>query len=214
VDEYNENLETKKYAYRTSFGAPTTALGHPRYVDQDGDGVVTQADLVYLGNADPYVYGGLQNSFHIGNFRLSVFLAYSLGGKIYNYSELYMAGGSYTNQYRFMLDNWHPVRNPDSDRPIAGSSRWLLPSDNMVYDASYLRLKDVTLQYTFNMPKNFKAFKELTVGVSGSNLWLWSDYMGFDPDVSTESDDSTLRRVDKNSYPTSRRIVANVSIRF
>lgn len=214
VDEYNENLETKKYAYRTSFGSPTSALGHPRYVDQDGDGVVTQADLVYLGNADPYVYGGLQNSFHIGNFRLSVFLAYSLGGKIYNYSELYMAGGSYTNQYRFMLDNWHPVRNPDSDRPIAGSSRWLLPSDNMVYDASYLRLKDVTLQYTFNMPKNFKAFRELTVGVSGSNLWLWSDYMGFDPDVSTESDDSTLRRVDKNSYPTSRRIVANVSIRF
>ena len=97
---------------------------------------------------------------------------------------------------------------------MAGTTRWLLPADNMVYDASYLRLKDVTLQYTFNMPKSFKAFKELTVGVSGSNLWLLSSYMGFDPDVSTEYEDSTLRRVDINSYPTSRRIVANVSIRF
>ena len=213
-EEYNANLETNRYVYGSSFDSAKAALGYPRYINQDGDKALTQADLVYLGNADPYVYGGLQNTFHIGNFKLSVFFQYSIGGKIYNYSELYMAGGQSTNQYRFMLDNWHPVRNPDSDRPMAGTTRWLLPADNMIYDASYLRLKDVTLQYTFDMPKSFKAFKELTLGVSGSNLWLLSEYMGFDPDVSTQSEDSTLRRVDMNSYPTSRRVVANVSIRF
>ena len=213
-EEYLENALTNKYVYRNSFASATAALGHPRYLNQDGDAVLTQGDLVYLGNADPDFYGGLQNTFHFGNLKLSVFLAYSVGGKIYNYSELYMGGGSYTNQYRFALNSWHPVRNPDSDQPMAGSSRWLLPSDKMVYDASYLRLKDVTLQYTFNMPKTFKAFRELTVGVSGSNLWLLSKYPGFDPDVSTESGESTLRRVDKNSYPTSKRVVANLSVRF
>ena len=213
-EEYIENQTTNKYVYGTAFTKPEDACGYPRYINQDDDKAVTQGDLVYLGNADPYIYGGLQNNFHIGNFKLSVFFQYSLGGKIYNYSELYMAGGSSTNQYRFMLDNWHPVRNPESDRPMAGTTRWLLPADNMVYDASYLRLKDVTLQYTFNMPKSFKVFRELTLGLSGSNLWLLSSYAGFDPDVSTESEDSTLRRVDMNSYPTSRRVVANVSIRF
>lgn len=213
-EEYIENQTTNKYVYGTAFTKPEDACGYPRYINQDDDKALTQADLVYLGNADPYIYGGLQNNFHIGNFKLSVFFQYSLGGKIYNYSELYMAGGSSTNQYRFMLDNWHPVRNPESDRPMAGTTRWLLPADNMVYDASYLRLKDVTLQYTFNMPKSFKVFRELTLGLSGSNLWLLSSYAGFDPDVSTESEDSTLRRVDMNSYPTSRRVVANVSIRF
>ena len=213
-DEYNENIASKEYAYRNSFSSAKAALGHPRYIDKDHDGMLTQADLFYLGNADPDLYGGLQNTFHFGNLQLSIYFAYSLGGKIYNYSELYMGGGSYTNQYRYALDSWHPVRNPDSDQPIAGSSRWLIPSDKMVYDASYLRLKDVSLQYTFNMPASFKVFRELTVGLSGTNLKLWSDYLGFDPDVSTESEGSTLRRVDKNSYPTSKRIVANVSIKF
>ena len=84
----------------------------------------------------------------------------------------------------------------------------------MVYDASYLRLKDVTLQYTFNLPKSFKAFRELNLGISGSNLLLWSRYPGFDPDVSTEAGESTLRRVDKNSYPSSKRVVVSMSIRF
>lgn len=212
--EYLENIATREYAYRNSFSSPQAALGHPRYVDQDHDGVLTQADLVYLGNADPLLYGGLQNTFHWGNLMLSVYLAYSLGGKIYNYAELYMGGGSYTNQFRYALNSWHPVRNPDSDQPIAGSSRWLLPSDRMVYDASYLRLKDVTLQYTFNLPKSFKAFRELNLGISGSNLLLWSRYPGFDPDVSTEAGESTLRRVDKNSYPSSKRVVVSMSIRF
>ena len=213
-EEYNENMASRQYAYRNSFSSPKAALGQPRYIDRDHDGMLTQSDLFYLGNADPDLYGGLQNTFHIGNMQLSVYFAYSIGGRIYNYSELYMGGGSYTNQYRYVLDSWHPVRNPGSDQPVAGSSRWLIPSDRMVYDASYLRLKDVSVQYTFNMPSSFKVFRELTVGLSGTNLKLWSGYLGFDPDVSTESEGSTLRRVDKNSYPTSKRVVANLSIKF
>lgn len=212
-DEFNENIQTKQYVYRTSYTA-SNSLGQPRYIDKDHDGVLTQDDSFYLGNADPYVYGGLQNTFNWKKLQLSVYLAYSIGGKIYNYSELFMAGGSYTNQYRFMLDCWHPVRNPDGYLPRAGTNRWVSASDLMIYDASFLRLKDVSLQYTFDMPKKFKVFRELTLGIVGSNLWLWSKYRGFDPDVSTEYEDSTLRRVDKNSYPSSRKVALNLNIRF
>ena len=125
-----------------------------------------------------------------------------------------MGGGQYTNQYRYMLDAWS-WENPTSDIPRPGTSDIMMPGDNFVYDASYLRIKDVSLQYTFNFAKKRKAFcRSLTLGLSGSNLWLWAEYPGFDPDVSTESGDSTLRRVDMNSYPTSRKIVFSVQMRF
>jgi hypothetical protein len=65
------------------------------------------------------------------------------------------------------------------------------------------------------MSKYRKKFcRSITLGLSGNNLWLWSEYPGFDPDVSTDSGDSTLRRVDKNSYPTSRKVVFSAQIKF
>lgn len=81
------------------------------------------------------LYGGLQNTFNIGGLRIGFYFSYSLGGKIYNYSELAMAGGYATNQYRYMLDAWHPVRNPDSDLPRAGTDDRLVPSSLQVHDA-------------------------------------------------------------------------------
>jgi len=213
VEEFNENTQTRKYAFRQAYNTKN-CLGVPKYIDQDHDGQLSNKDLVYLGNADPIVYGGFQNNFTFGNFRLSVYLAYSIGGAIYNYSELYMGGGQYTNQYRYMLNCWTP-ENKWSDIPMAGTSDVMLPSSAYVYDASYLRLKDVTLQYTFDMSKYRKKFcRSITLGLSGNNLWLWSEYPGFDPDVSTDSGDSTLRRVDRNSYPTSRKVVFSAQIKF
>jgi len=212
-EEFMENQSTKQYAFRQAYTS-TTAQGAPKYIDKDHDGQLTNKDLFYLGNADPIVYGGFHNNFTLGNFKLSVYLAYSVGGAIYNYSELYMGGGQYTNQYRYMLDCWTP-ENKWSDIPRAGSSDVMLPSSAYVYDASYLRLKDVTLQYTFDMKGLKKKFcRSITLAVSGNNLWLWSHYPGFDPDVSTDSEDSTLRRVDKNSYPTSRKVVVSAQIKF
>ena len=212
-EEFVENQSSKQYAFRSTY---TTAncLGIPKYVDYDHDGQLTNNDLVYLGNADPILYGGFQNNFTIGKFRLSIYFSYSIGGSIYNYTELYMGGGTYTNQYRYMLDAWSP-ENPWSDIPRPGTSNTMLPSSAYVYDASFLRLRDLTLQYTFDSKKLRKKFcKSITLGISGNNLWLWSQYPGFDPDVSTESDDSTLRRVDKNSYPTSRKVVVSAQIKF
>ena len=177
-------------------------LGTPRYYDINNDGTLDQKDLVYLGNADPWLYGGVQNTFTFGDFRLGVYVAYSFGGKIYNYSELFMAGGNTTNQYRYMVNSWHPVRNPDSDYPRAGGTMSKdVPSDRMVYDASYVRLKNVSLGYTLDMSKKVKWLKDITFNLSGENLLLWKKYNGFDPDVSSSGSESTLRRLDMGAYP-------------
>ncbi len=190
-------------------------LGTPRYYDINNDGTLDQKDLVYLGNADPWLYGGVQNTFTFGDFRLGVYVAYSFGGKIYNYSELFMAGGNTTNQYRYMVNSWHPVRNPDSDYPRAGGTMSKdVPSDRMVYDASYVRLKNVSLGYTLDMSKKVKWLKDITFNLSGENILLWKKYNGFDPDVSSSGSESTLRRLDMGAYPKARTIVFSVQFRY
>ena len=170
---------------------------------------------MYLGNADPDFYGGLQNTFNYKNLKLNVYFTYSLGGKIYNYSELYMAGGSKTNQWRKMINRWHPVRNPDGDLPGAGVMNTMdVPSDRMVYDASFLRLKNVSLSYTFDLAKKVNWLRDITVSASGDNLLLWKKYPGFDPDVSSSGSSSTLRRMDLGAYPKPITVMLSIQVRY
>jgi hypothetical protein len=207
-----EEIERNKYT-NTYASVLTANPGTPKYVDQNQDGVISQKDLIYLGTSDPYVYGGLQNNFHIGKLKVSLYLTYSLGGKMYNFAELYNAGGSNTNQFRYMLDAWHPVRNPDSWYPRAGTDDQFPPSTLMIHDASYLRLKTAQVAYTFDFKKS-KVFRNITLSLKGDNLWLLTKYNGYDPDVSTESDGSVLRRVDKGAYPKARSFILGVQMNF
>lgn len=113
-----------------------------------------------------------------------------------------------------MLKAWHPVRNPESDVPRAGTNI-LLQSDRNVYDATYLRLKNITLGYNIDMSKRTRqAIRDIQVSVSGENLYLWKKYNGFDPDVSTSSGGSTLRRIDNGAYPKSRTIIFSLQVRY
>ena len=209
-EQIDRNKETKAYVSRSNaYYSP----GHPYYVDVNHDGTLNEDDLVYLGSADPVIYGGFQNTFHIGKLRLSAYFNYSLGGKIYNLSELWMAGSSMTNQYRYMANAWHPERNPQSDIPAAYFSDEL-PSSRMVYDASYLRLKNISVSYTFDLRKVTKHLRDITVSANGENLYLWKYYNGYDPDVSTNSSGSTIRRMDNGAYPKARTIIFSVQIRY
>ena len=218
VEEFERNSVTNTYvsalAINSDAASRKASLGMPRYYDINNDGSLNNDDLVYQGNADPDLYGGLQNNFRFGRLNVGIYFTYSLGGKIYNYSELYMAGSSMSNQYRYMLDAWHPVRNPQSNLPRAGAVDAHVPSDLMIYDASYIRLKNITVGYTFDLSKRSKFIRDITLNLSAENLHIWKKYNGFDPDVSTDSSDSALRRVDLGAYPKPRTIVFSIQLRY
>lgn len=210
-DEITRNEVTKGYV---SSAPAMYTLGAPRYYDINHDGVLDENDLIYLGNADPFVYGGLQNNFNFKNFYFSVFVNYSWKGSIYNISEQWMAGGQNTNQYTYMLNAWHPLRNPDSSLPRAGAVD-NIASDRMVYDASYIRLKTLALGYTWDTRKIFNnVIENIQITFSGENLLLWKKYNGFDPDVSSEGGSSTFRRADIGAYPKPRTYVGSVKFSF
>ena len=207
-----EEIERNELTHAVAARNGITTLGYPVYVDKNHDGVLNSLDLTYLGNADPVVYGGIQNTFNIGKLSLGIYFVYSLGGKIFNYSELFMSGSQRTNQYAYMVNAWHPVKNPDSNLPRAGIMDEDVHSTRQLHDASYLRLKTVSLSYTWNIRK--KYMKDITVGISADNLWLLKYYNGFDPDVSSSSDGSTIRRMDLGAYPKARTVIGFIQFKY
>lgn len=189
--------------------------GRPRYIDQNHDGLLDKNDIVYLGQADPKYYGGLDNDFTYKGFELDVYFEYSGGNVMYNDVELEMASGStLTNQFAYMLDGWNAKTNPESNIPAPGSYDHV-PNTRYVHNASYIRLKSARLGYNFDPQKwGIKGITHASFFISGLNLLLWTKYTGYDPEVNTEGTSSTVRRNDDGAYPPNRTIAANLSLTF
>jgi len=204
-----EEVERNKITHSFANDQGKTTLGYPIFIDQNHDGTLDSRDIVFLGSPDPVISGGLQNTFRIKGFTLGVFFSYSVGGKVLNYSEFYMAGSRRTNQYAYMVNAWHPEKNPNSNLPRAGVFDGnALPSSFLIHDASYVRLKTISLGYRFNLKS--KILRELELSCSGENLYLWSNYNGFDPDVSSGG----YNGYDNSYYPKPMRVVFSVQLKY
>jgi len=200
-----ENNITKSYV------SYSYSLGNSKYADINHDGVLDKNDMVYLGSSDPVVYGGFNNTFNIYNFDLGIYFTYSVGGKIYNISEFNLGTGvTSSNKYSYMVDAWHPIRNPNSDIPSAKSSD-SYASSRFVYDSSYLRLKTLSLSYRFDLSKKVNWLRDISLGVYFDNLFLISGYNGYDPDVSSSKQ---VQRLDNASYPAPRTYSFSLKIRY
>lgn len=213
LDEIERNTVIHSYASQVLNGVTSdVGLGRPRFADINHDGLLDQRDIVYLGSADPVAYGGIENSFTFNKrFTVRAYFTWSLGGYIYNISELWSASGSSAyNKYRFMLGAWTPD-NPDSDIVKPGYDDSSVSSKS-VYDASWFRLKSVSLSYDVPLGKKTKKYlKSLNVSLSGDNLFLLKNYPGFDPDVNTSS---TVFRLDNGSFPRTRSVAFNLIAKF
>ena len=162
---------------------------------------------MFLGSPDPIISGGLQNTFRIKGLSIGVFFTYNVGGKVLNYSEFYMAGSRRTNQYAYMVNAWHPIKNPESNLPRAGIYDGnAVPSSFLIHDASYLRLKTLSIGYRFNFKSKF--LRELEISCAGENLYMLSSYNGFDPDVSSGGTNG----YDNSYYPKPRRVVFSLQL--
>lgn len=206
-EQIAENNFTHAYA-STSY-----TKGYSRYADVNHDGILDDKDMVYLGSSDPIIHGGLQNTFNIYNFELGVFFTWSLGGKIYNISEIKLGTpDTSANKYTYLYKNaWHAERNPEGTLPSAKASGDSFASDRFVHDSSFLRLKTLSISYCFDLSHHIKWLQDISVGVYFDNLFLLTGYNGFDPDVSSSK---SVARLDNASYPNPRSYMLNIRIRY
>jgi TonB-linked SusC/RagA family outer membrane protein len=179
VDSDDDNNSTEP---TSSYKDP---LGSGRMVTSE----YSDSERVRLGSALPDFYGGISNSLSYRNFDLNFYFYYSLGSQVYNYDyAINMHDGTSLgyNLSTDALNAWTP-NNKFTDVPkyVANNqSNSSQLSSRYLEDASYLRLKNVSLSY--NIPSNIAKkmrMKTMRVYVTGENLWTLTNYKGFDPEV-------------------------------
>ena len=195
-----------------------TQPGMPKYKDINGDGIIDTNDRTIIGRGLPIHTGGFTNSFEYKGFDLSVFFQWSYGNDILNANRLFFESSNNKsrelNQYASYADRWTPD-NPDSDIPAATTSASnKLFSSRVIEDGSFLRLKTVTLGYTFPTKLIAKAkLSSARVYLAAQNLWTWTSYSGYDPEVSIRNSALTPG-LDFSSYPRAYSVSFGVSLGF
>ena len=203
-EEIKQNAQTKTYA------GYSKNKGYARYADINHDGVLNDKDRIYLGSADPIVYGGFNNTFKIiKDLSIGVYFTYSIGGRMYNVMEFTtMTGGATSNKDRRMLEAWHANRNPFGNIPGAYLSD-SYGSDLFIYDASYLRLQNINLNYRFDLRKKTRYLRDITLSASVNNVALLTKFPGYDPDAISGG-----KRIDTGRYPKNRTYSLAIQIRY
>lgn len=187
-------------------------VGLRRYKDLNGDKKVDAVnDREILGDANPDFFGGLTNTFSYKNFELSLFLQYCYGNEIFNYNAIELetpTGGQ--NAYAALVNRWTPT-NPSNIYPKASTNRAVLVSDRWVEDGSYLKLKTLSLSYNFSNFK-IKHLQGAKLYVTAQNLFTWTNYRGYDPEVSYRGASTLEAGEDFGGYPQSKTIMMGIKI--
>ncbi|TZF82827.1 TonB-dependent receptor [Pedobacter sp. BS3] len=187
--------------------------GDIKYRDLNGDGVINDYDRTIIGRGYPIHQGGFSNNFRYKNFDLNVFLQWSYGNDIFNANRLLFEAGNkiYLNQYATYENRWSPD-NTNTTMPRVGGQGPVAYSSRVVEDGSYLRLKTVSLGYT--LPASFLKkinVKTLRVYASAQNLLTWTNYSGYDPEVSVYYTALTPG-FDYSSYPRPKTIIFGLNV--
>lgn len=190
--------------------------GDPKYEDVNGDGVINDSDRTVIGIGQPLHTGGWNNTFNFYGIDLSIFMNWSYGNDLLNANRLVFEyyDGTQLNQFGTMRNAWSLERNPDSDIPRSGASGMEFYSSRVVEDGSFLRIKTVTLGYTFPSKWLRKMkIQSLRVYLTAENLFTFTNYSGPDPEVSTRNSVLTPG-FDWSAYPRARSLTGGVSFSF
>ncbi|MFC4269641.1 SusC/RagA family TonB-linked outer membrane protein [Polaribacter marinivivus] len=187
------------------------APGDLRFVDVNGDGVITPDDRTYIGDPIADLTMGLNLSFNYKNFDFNAYAFASLGNEIVRNYERNLP---LTNRPTYYLDRWTgPGTSNSFPRVTTGATGNTLFSDFYVEDGSFLRLQSLQLGYSFSDSVLEKLqFDKLRFYVRASNLFTLTKYRGFDP---TTSNGSPIGGgIDQGFYPNPRTFFFGMNVNF
>ncbi|MFD2036835.1 SusC/RagA family TonB-linked outer membrane protein [Belliella marina] len=190
--------------------------GDAKYEDVNGDGVIDQYDIVYLGNAMPMLTTGGGFNLRYKGWMLSTFLHGRLGQMVVNRTRIDTENMRGTgNQSTAVLRRWrHEGDDTEIPRALFGEGYNYLGSDRFVEDGSFVRLKMISLKYT--LPKNIlDKFKmeRMDIFMTVQDVFTWTKYTGQDPEVPLSSNIYMLS-VDNASTPRPRRYALGINLNF
>lgn len=193
--------------------------GDAKYQDMNGDGVIDQYDIVYIGNCNPTLTGGFNFTVRYRDLSLIASFHGRAGQKVINQARMNLESMyNKNNQSVAVLKRW---RNKGDDttipRALYEKGYNYLGSDRFVEDASFLRIKYVTLKY--NLPSKWikrAGINKLEVYLTGYDLFTFTKYTGQDPEVNLSFVDGTMQQVaiDKNNTPKPLRFAFGLNLKF
>lgn len=247
LDDIQNSAKPAKYPSDGVFSRGNTVwVGDIKYKDVDENGVIDERDRTDIGSPLPKFTFGWTNTFRYKNLDLSIFLNGSYGNKVMNYNSLTLThmNSTWTNQLQSVVSKRARLEPIDPTIVYADGSKWYdhidnvrvknpgtkVPhtsindpndndriSDRYVEDGSFLRIKNITLGYTF--PKallNKAKIENLRVYVNIQNLYTFTKYTGYDPEVGASTQDSTglTYGLDNGRYPSPAMYSFGLNITF
>ena len=233
-------LPTNGYLAPSDFDAAGKALvpilageeiGNYKYVDKNKDSKINSSDFVAYGSNLPDLTWGITNKFSYKHFELSVLLQGQKGGDIYFLGARHIDAGfpgrvSYSRWVRTYKPDYLQAAIPTEynaahgidmswDGKTQNSFNFADDTNSRVYDATYVRVKNITLSY--NMPSALlKKLRVEKLKIYGSidNVHTFSTYPGFTPETSSYGNGTTQLGVDYSTYPLSRRFTLGINFTF
>lgn len=211
-------------------GFTALAPGQIKLKDLNGDGVVDAKDLTVIGNANPKAVGGLNQQFTFKGFDASVFMNFVLGNDVYNANKIEFTSNTANTMFSNVLDvmkdryklidakgqlitDLSTLNEVNKNATIWTPTRSYFMHSWAVEDGSFLRINNVTLGYS--LPKalvsRVKA-STLRFYVTVNNLYTFTKYSGYDPEVNTRRATPLTPGVDYAAYPRSRAFLVGLNL--
>lgn len=192
--------------------------GDVRIIDQNGDDAITEADRTIIGNPNPdFVYGGYLNM-NYKRLSLSVLMNGVYGNEIANGNliQLGTADGRAVSILSTAYDNaWRPDAQSNTYPRIGYLEEAGSPAitDRIIEDGSFLRISNITLGYDIPVEKS-NVFSSANVYVSGLNLFTFTDYSGYNPEITNFLNNGNIVGVDWNGFPNAQTIILGLNLKF
>ena len=190
--------------------------GDVMYEDLDGNGAIDVNDRQIIGSSNPDFFGGWNNTFRYKNFDFNIFFTYSKGNDVYASYRITTErlGNNFMNMTeRVINERWvGPGTSNTTPRAIYGTGWNTQNSSRFLEDGSYIRLRALNFGYT--LPQSFIdriGMNRVRVYVQGDNLFLWTKYKGFDPEVTSDFDPQFIGQ-DNMILPQLRTINFGINI--
>jgi TonB-linked SusC/RagA family outer membrane protein len=187
--------------------------GKPLYEDKNPDGKFTAEDYSIIGDPNPDFTWGLSSTLRYKGFDFAVYFRGVQGNDVRNLQQSEIGDGAQKiNQIANILtDSWTP-QNPDVPRPSVDAKRDFASyrrSSFFIEDGSFIRLQNISLGYNLPVPKFIRSAR---VYVSAQNLFVITDYEGFDPEVNNQGQNNLNRGDDYDAYPRARSFTFGVNL--
>ena len=200
------------------FQSAAAKPGDIQFADLNGDGKITSDDQEIIGQGLPKYYGGITTSVNYKGFDFSAFAQFVGGNSIYNNTRAFAEGmNSIFGQFATTLNRWTPTNtNTTMPRAVYGDpNNNRRTSTRFLEDGSYLRMKNISLGYTFGQEIVSKLkIRSLRIYAASQNLFTITKYSGFDPEVSTFSDTNLAPGTDFLTFPQGKTYTFGINLGF